>query len=75
MIQLTLKDVRGNALSNSGKYASYSEGYLVVPLVVALYPSADDSSNTFNDAAANWALGLKNGYHQILHSFSVESLC
>jgi hypothetical protein len=61
-----------SSLSNSGKWASYSEGYLVIPLILALYPSADDSTNTFNDAAANFALGLKNSYTQLLHSFSVE---
>jgi hypothetical protein len=59
-----------SSLSNSGKYCSFSESYLVVPWVVALYPLASDSA--FGTKAANWAVSMKNGYHNIIHSFSVE---
>ena len=62
-----------SSLSNSGKYASYSEAYLQVPLVVRL---------TAEDVAAQiagvqglhnaFAVGLKNGYYNLIHSLSVE---
>jgi hypothetical protein len=59
-----------SSLSNSGKFASYSEGYIVMPLVVALYTTGSDAD--FGKAAANWSVGLKNGYHQLIDNFSVE---
>jgi hypothetical protein len=59
-----------SSLSNSGKYASYSEGYFEVPLVLTLTQVTADA----NFASANYAFaaGLKAGYWHLLHSFSVE---
>lgn len=63
-----------SSLSNSGKYASYSEAYLQVPLVIV--HSANTGTAGFNTALtasdAPFAVGLKNGFHQLIHSMSVE---
>ena len=56
-----------STVSNSGKWASYSEAYLVVPLVVGV---------TCGTALANpmsaFTVGLKNGYFNLIHSIGVE---
>lgn len=56
-----------SSLSNSGKYASYSEAYLEVPLVLTMV-GADAAFNV----EAPFAVGLKNGFHHLIHSMSVE---
>lgn len=59
-----------SSLSNSGKYASYSEAYLQVPLVITLQGQTV-AGDPFQ-ADAPFAVGLKNGFHQLIHSVSVE---
>jgi len=74
-----------STLSNSGRWASYSEGVLQIPLVVtmeALSATSAAAGNTPAVVAANstnmnslrkcFAVGLKNGYYQLIHSLSVE---
>jgi hypothetical protein len=72
-----------SSLSNSGKYASYGEAYLVIPCVTVLTPESVATTATnlalyktqFNDAAnndASYSVGMKNGYHQLIHSLSVS---
>ena len=73
-----------SSLSNSGRWASYSEGVLHIPLVVTLTgntaPSGLTSGSTGTSAQnaniqalrKNFAIGLKNGYYQLIHSLSVE---
>jgi len=64
-----------SSLSNSGKYASYSEGYFEIPLVLTLTSLGDAAgANIQNLNSANYAFaaGLKAGYWHLLHSFSVE---
>lgn len=55
------------AVSNSGKWADFANAYLAVPLLVTL-------TSTFNFSAVptDFALGLKNGFHQIVSSMNVE---
>ena len=57
------------AISNSGSYLNWSEAFITVPLVLQI------EGPTANFAAANpidYALAMKNGYFQLLHSMSVE---
>lgn len=74
-----------SSLSNSGRWASYSEGVLHIPLVVtmeALSTTAAQSSASPQVVSAavpdvkqlrkQFAVGLKNGYFQLIHSMSVE---
>lgn len=62
-----------SSLSNSGLYASYSEAYLEVPLVIRLSAtSANAQIAGIRDLQSAFAVGLKNGYHQFIHSISVE---
>ena len=62
-------------LANSNKYMNYREAYLTVPMVLTLTQSVG-SVATFspNTAAtsADYALGLKNWYGSIIHSFTLD---
>ena len=56
------------SLSNSGKYIDFQNSYVTIPLVMNLNltgASAEDKENVF-------AASLKNGYHQLINSMSVE---
>lgn len=62
-----------SSLSNSGKYASYSEAYFEVPLVVRLTAGGSAVGDaTMQGLQSSFAVGLKNGYYQLIHSISVE---
>lgn len=58
-----------SSLSNSGKWASYSEAYLQVPLVV--YLQANNWAG-LQATSVPFSMGLKAGYHHLIHSISVE---
>lgn len=61
------------SLSNSGKYASYSEAYFEVPLVLRLTArSANAQIPAIQALEPSFALGLKSGFHNIFHSYSIE---
>lgn len=57
-------------LSNSGRWQSFSEGYLVIPFVItaAETTAAINISATFNSFMA----GLKNGSYQLIDSIQVD---
>ena len=55
-------------LSNSGKYIDFQNSYIVVPLVMNLNLTGSTASSPENAFAAS----LKNGYHQLINSISVE---
>ena len=79
-------------LSNSNKYMSYREAYLLVPLVLTLSQQSLDAtssatanagvyttlstnqtpSNVKNTANASNAIGLKNWFGQMIHSFTLD---
>jgi hypothetical protein len=62
-----------SSLSNSGLYASYQEAYLEVPMVIRLSAtSANAQVAAIQNLQSAFAVGLKNGYHQFIHSLSVE---
>jgi len=58
-------------LSNSNKYLSYREGYLLCPMLLTLTTDA-----VFNPATAgtssDYAIGLKNWFGSIIHSFTLD---
>jgi len=62
------------SLSNSGKYASYREASFQIPLVMRL--TAVDLSGSdllsYVGEDPSFALGLKNGFYNLIHSISVE---
>ena len=55
------------SLSNSGKYIDFQQSFIEVPLVMNLNmpSSTGDKENVF-------ACSLKNGFHQLINSMSVE---
>jgi len=56
------------SLSNSGRYISFAESYVVVPLVVTTV----NTGSTASSAENAFMTSLKNGYHQLINSMSVE---
>lgn len=55
-------------LSNAGGYINWSEAFISIPLVLQLESAAIASSTT----NADYVLGMKNGYFQILHSLTCD---
>jgi hypothetical protein len=63
-----------SSLSNSGKWAAYSESYLTVPFVIcaeSLVANANFAANA-GVKAYNFLVGLKCGFHQLIGSLSVD---
>lgn len=62
-------------LANSNKYMNYREAYLTVPLLLTL-TQASATNSTFAPATketnADYAIGLKNWYGSIVHSFTLD---
>jgi hypothetical protein len=64
-------------LSNSNKYMGYREAYLSIPLTLTLLAPAV-AGNTIDFApvagvgVADYAIGLKNWYGTIIHSFTLD---
>lgn len=56
------------SLSNSGAYMGWNESFLAIPLILQMQGSA----NLPVTSPLDWALGMKSGFWQILHSMSVE---
>lgn len=61
-------------LSNSNKWMSYREAYLLMPLTLTLYTAAGTAvfkpaQSTFS---ADYAIGLKNWYGQMIHSLTLD---
>jgi hypothetical protein len=55
-------------LSNAGGYINWSEAFISIPLVLQLESAAIASATT----TADFVLGMKNGYFQILHSLTCD---
>lgn len=68
--------------SNSNKWINYRESYYTVPMLLTLCPTTAVAGNVFLPAgnsatgvavqSCDYALGLKNWYGSIIHSFSVD---
>jgi hypothetical protein len=73
-------------LSNSNKYMSYREAYLAVPLVLTMVTpnnatcvmapqnveANNDGFNLNQYGSADYAIGLKNWFGQIIHTFTLD---
>jgi hypothetical protein len=63
-------------LSNSNKWLSYREGYLAVPMLLTLATSDLATAGAFAPAgaggSADYAVGLKNWFGQIVHSLTLD---
>jgi len=59
-------------LSNSNKYASYREAYLMMPMLLTLSTSDGAFSPATEATGADAAIGLKNWFGQIVHSITVD---
>ena len=56
------------SLSNNGAYVDYKEAYIVIPTVLQV----QSASLTVNATPLDFAMALKAGYWNLLHSLSVE---
>ena len=59
-------------LSNSNKYMSYREAYLSVPLLLTLTSSAGAFAPATAATSCDYAVGLKNWFGSIIHSFTLD---
>ena len=59
-------------LSNSNKYMSYREAYFVMPLLLTLVSDVNGGFLPATDDPADSAIGLKNWFGQIIHSFTLD---
>jgi hypothetical protein len=67
-------------LSNSNKYMSYREAYLSIPFLISLGLVSGKSGTAVSTAvplldfskAGDYAIGLKNWFGQIIHSFTLD---
>ena len=59
--------------ANNGKWVDYADGFFVVPLVITLNATSSNAqiANIENLQSA-FALGIKNSYLNLFHSFSVD---
>jgi len=55
-------------LANSNKYMSYREAYLSIPMLLSLSTANGTGAVPIND----YALGLKNWFGSIIHSFTLD---
>ena len=58
-------------LANSGGWCNWSEGLILMPLVLQL-EGANATISATSDTGYDWVLALKNGYWNILHSMNIE---
>jgi hypothetical protein len=63
-------------LANSNKYMSYREAYLAVPMLLTMLGGAGADAGAFTPAtsgtSADYCMGLKNWFGQIIHSFTLD---
>ncbi len=63
-------------LSNSNKYMSYREAYLATPMLLSLCSTTLATAGAFAPAtaatSADYAIGLKSWFGQIIHSFTLD---
>jgi len=68
-------------LSNSNKYMSYREAYLSIPFLISLGTITNSITGAYADPyfkpdtstqSADYGIGLKNWFGQIIHSFTLD---
>lgn len=61
--------IESSSLANNSAYQSWSEAYLLLPFVIGVQGQMTTNANA---QFLNYICGLKNGYYQLIHSFSCE---
>lgn len=59
-------------LSNSNKYLSYREAYLLIPMILTLSTTTGYFTPNTSTSSADYAIGLKNWFGSIIHSFTLD---
>ena len=59
-------------LANSNCYMNYREGYFTVPLLLTVTESTGAFQPATAATSADYAIGLKNWYGSIVHSFTLD---
>ena len=59
-------------LSNSNKYMSYREAYLMIPLMLTLSTANGVFTPATAGTSSDYAMGLKNWFGSIIHSFTLD---
>jgi hypothetical protein len=59
-------------LSNSNKYMSYREAYLMMPMLLTVTGGAGATTNFIPGTGCDYAFGLKNWFGSIIHSFTLD---
>ncbi len=59
-------------LSNSNKYMSYREAYFLIPMTLTLQQTTVNGGFTPATTPSDFAVGLKNWFGQIIHSFTLD---
>jgi hypothetical protein len=63
--------IDSTAISNSGGYVGWSEGFILMPLVIQL-TAATATSLPVGTNAADYSWAIKNGFHQMINSATIE---
>ena len=59
-------------LSNSNKYMSYREAYMLMPMLLTVSTAAGQFTPATANTSADYCVGLKNWFGSIIHSFTVD---
>jgi len=59
-------------LSNSNRYMSYREAYILVPMMLTLSTTTGTFTPDTQQNADDYAVGLKNWYGSVVHSFTLD---
>jgi hypothetical protein len=59
-------------LSNSNKYMSYREAYLMMPLLLTISTATGRFAPATAGTSSDYAIGLKNWFGTIIHSWTVD---
>ena len=59
-------------LSNSNKYLSYREAYLMCPMLLTLSTTQGVFAPATSATSADYAIGLKNWFGTIIHSYTLD---
>lgn len=61
-----------SSLANSGKFCSWSEAYIEIPVIMTLQGANAASAGFAARTNLHYAMGIKNGFYQLIHSVSIE---
>jgi len=59
-------------LSNSNKYMSYREAYMLMPMLLTISTATGRFTPATAGTSSDYAIGLKNWFGTIIHSFTVD---